>query len=119
MSTFPVDGLKVQLLVKMNSNYYSTYNPFTRTDQSDTATSWKIPDYTVMDLHAAYDLPLGIGGLKPSLFFHMFNLTDEKYILQAVDNSKYNAWDGDHDADDAEVFFGLPLRWNAGVSINF
>ena len=23
------------------------------------------------------------------------------------------------DADDAEVFFGLPLRWNAGVSINF
>ena len=49
----------------------------------------------------------------------MFNLTDEKYILQAVDNSKYNAWDDDHDADDAEVFFGLPLRWNAGVSINF
>ena len=119
LSTFPIDGLKVQLLVRMNSNYYSTYNPFTRTDQSDTATSWKIPDYTVMDLHGAYDLPFGIGGLKPSLFFHMFNITDEKYILQAVDNSKYNAWDGDHDADDAEVFFGLPLRWNAGVSINF
>ena len=72
-----------------------------------------------MDLHAAYYLPLGIGGLKPSLFLHMFNITDEKYILQAVDNSQYNAWDDDHDADDAEVFFGLPLRWNVGVSINF
>ena len=109
----------MQFLVKMNSNYYSTFNSFTRTSQSDRATSWKIPDYTVMDLNAAYDLPFGLGGLKPSLFLHMFNLTDEKYIPQAVDNSKYNARDGDHDADDAEVFFGLPMKWNAGISINF
>ena len=53
------------------------------------------------------------------MFLNVFNLTDEKYILEAVDNSKYNAHDKDHDADDAEVFFGLPFRWNTGIAINF
>jgi len=33
--------------------------------------------------------------------------------------SDISAHSADQDADDAEVFFGLPLRWNAGVSINF
>ena len=31
----------------------------------------------------------------------------------------WSNWDGVGDADDAEVFFGLPMRWNAGISINF
>ncbi len=119
VSVFPLDGLTAQLITRMNSDYYATYNPFDRTDASDTGTPWKIPDYTVIDLHASYDLPISFGRVKPSLFVHVFNLTDEKYILQAVDNSEYNAWDDDHDADDAEVFFGLPMRWNTGIRINF
>ena len=120
ISLFPIEGFKAQLLTRMNANYYSTFNPFSRTSSGDSGiNSWKIPDYTVIDLHASYNLPVNIAGVNPTVFLHVFNLTDEKYILQAVDNSQYSAWDQDHDADDAEVFFGLPMRWNLGLSVNF
>ena len=119
-SFFPIEGLKAQLLARANSDFYSYFNPFNRTDAAESGiTSWKIPDYSVLDFHASYSLPINIGSVKPRLFVNVFNLTDEKYILEAVDNSKYNAHDKDHDADDAEVFFGLPFRWNTGISINF
>jgi hypothetical protein len=41
------------------------------------------------------------------------------YIQDATDNSKYNGWDNDHDADDAEVFLGSPRYFNAGINISF
>jgi len=117
-SFFPIEGLKAQLLARANSDFYSYFNPFNRTDAAESGiTSWKIPDYSVLDFHASYTLPTNI--LPTRIFLNVFNLTDEKYILEAVDNSQYNAHDGDHDADDAEVFFGLPFRWNTGIAINF
>ncbi|MDZ7776661.1 MAG: hypothetical protein U5L09_14140 [Bacteroidales bacterium] len=50
---------------------------------------------------------------------HIFNLLDEVYVQDATDNSRYNGFDGDHDADDAEVFLGLPRMINAGIRVNF
>ena len=44
---------------------------------------------------------------------------DEVYIQDATDNSQYNAWDDDHDADDAEVFFGLPAYINFGLTLTY
>jgi len=49
----------------------------------------------------------------------VFNALDEVYIQDAVDNSNYNAWDKNHGPDDAEVFFGLPRSFNAGIAFNF
>ena len=85
ISLFPIEGLKAQLLTRMNANYYSTFNPFSRTSSGDSGiNSWKIPDYTVIDLHASYNLPVNIAGVKPTVFLHVFNLTDEKYILSNI-----------------------------------
>ena len=53
------------------------------------------------------------------MFVHILNLMDETYIQDATDNDQYNSWDQDHDADDAAVFFGAPLRYNLGVAIKF
>ncbi|MCB0749320.1 MAG: TonB-dependent receptor, partial [Ignavibacteriae bacterium] len=77
---------------------------------------------TVVDLHAAYDIPLDLGGVNLQLFGHVFNLFDEIYVQDALDNSPYNAYTGNgvtHAADDAEVFLGLPRSFNAGISIQF
>ena len=41
------------------------------------------------------------------------------YIQDSVDNSEYSSWDDDHDADDAEVFMGLPRFFNVGFSITY
>jgi hypothetical protein len=53
------------------------------------------------------------------IFAHVLNLFNKTYILDAIDNSSFNGWDDDHDADDAEVFLGLGTRFNVGVQFNF
>ena len=60
-----------------------------------------------------------MGGVGVTLFAHVFNALDATFIQDATDNSRYNAWDKDHDADDAEVFFGLPRTFNIGLSLTY
>lgn len=118
-SVFPTSGSMAQLVVKHYRNNYADWDPFGRTDKTDRKQSWKAPNYSVIDFHAFYDLPFSLGKTKIRLFAHVFNLLDATYIQDAVDNSKYNAFDKDHDADDAEVFFGLPRTFNLGLSLNY
>ena len=49
---------------------------------------------------------------------NVFNLFDNTYIQDAVDNSRFNGFDGDHDADDAEVFLGYLRSVNFGIQIS-
>jgi outer membrane receptor protein involved in Fe transport len=73
-----------------------------------------------MDFHAGYNLR--VGGVNATIFANVFNLLDEVYIQDAVDNSSFNAYDADgksHAADDAEVFLGLPRNVNFGVTVRF
>ena len=49
-------------------------------------------------------------------------LLDEVYIQDAVDNSRYNAepWRvNNHQANAAEVYFGMPTSFNLGLKVNF
>jgi len=115
----PVKGLSLQGIYRHYANYYAQYNAQNRIDPFDRKQSWKIPSYSLVDFHAAYDLPLDVNGIKFQVFAHVFNALDETFIQDATDNSKYNAWDKDHDADDAEVFFGLPRTFNVGISIAY
>ncbi len=118
-SIFPVDGLRLQGVVKHYRDHYADFNPFSRTSPDDRVQSWRAPNYSLVDLHASYDLPLNFGSARPFLFVNVFNLLDETYIQDAVDNSQFNAFDRDHDADDAEVYFGLPRTFNVGLSLRF
>ena len=119
-SLFPMPGLTAKMVYKYYDNHYADWSPFDRTDDSSEGIeSWKTPAYGLVDLHAKYDLPINLGNTRIQAFLHVFNLLDEQYIQDAVDNSQYNSWDQDHDADDAEVFLGLPMNWNMGVTVNF
>lgn len=114
-----IKNLTLKADYRYYTNFYSNFNALDRTDEGDRVQSWKVPNYGVMDLHLFYDLPLSTSDFSVSLFAHVFNALDEVYIQDAVDNSQFNAFDGDHDADDAEVFFGLPRNFNAGFVIRF
>lgn len=116
-SVFPIRGLMTQVSFRYYTNHYAQWDPFSRTDPNDRTQSWKAPSYSVIDLHAAYDVPLNFRGVNLQFFLHVFNLLDQEYIQDAVDNSRYNGFDGDHDADDAEVFFGLPRSFNLGLVV--
>ena len=130
LSLFPSGGLYLQLVGKSFGKHYANFDPFSRTDIKESGIqSWQPPGYTVFDFHASYSLsdemsaPFG-GNVK--LFIHGFNILDALYIQDATDNSRFNGYrDEDeadrgrlsHQADDAEVFVGYPRSLNFGFRI--
>lgn len=118
---FPVKGLKLQFIMRHNSNHYAEFNPADRGDETDREQVWKTPSYTVFDAHANYQLPLK-GKLGVNIFFHAFNLGNTFYVQDAVDNSRYNGYYGEdgelsHTVNSAEVYLGLPFNFNLGVKV--
>ncbi|MDA3861841.1 MAG: TonB-dependent receptor [Melioribacteraceae bacterium] len=120
-TVFPIKGMTFQVLFSMYSNMYANWNVLSRTDATDREQSWQTPSYNLLDVHFNYTLPFNLGGTTFTVFAHAFNLLDTIYIQDAVDNSSYNGISGatSHSAQRAEVFFGTPQSFNAGVSIAF
>ena len=112
----PISNLSARLRGFTYAQHYSDFTPLDRIG-GDNVQPWKIPGTTFYNLHLAYDVSSLFDGTQ--LFFNMLNVTDEFYISDALDNSPYNAFDSDHDADDAEVYLGLPRRYNFGFRVNF
>ncbi len=113
----PIDPLSLTFVGTSYLRHFSDFDPITRDDPNDRAQTWKVPNYSVFNLHLNYELDGVLEGA--SFFANVFNIFDEVYIQDATDNSRFNSFDDDHDADDAEVFFGLPRRYNFGVRVNF
>lgn len=114
-----IKGLTAKVDYRYYTDFYANFNALDRTDEGDRTQSWEVPSYGVVDLHLFYDVPMNTDEYSISVFAHVFNALNAVYIQDAVDNSQFNAFDGDHDADDAEVFFGLPRNFNAGFTIRF
>ena len=98
----PIKGLYVRGTMWSYDKNYADWSPAAREvkgSSTDRVQVWEAPGYNRMDLHAYYNLPISIAGANLQVFAHVFNLTDAVYIQDAVDNSQYNAWDSDHDAD--------------------
>jgi hypothetical protein len=73
-------------------------------------------------MHASYalgDLIPVAGGGDVRLFVNVHNVFDQVFVQDAVDNSAFNSFDGDHDADNAEIFLGYPRNINLGFQITF
>lgn len=128
VTVFPVPGLQAQLVWRFYDQYYSDFDPFSRSDSSDRAQVWQIPSYSLVDFNLAYRVPGTVAGMDVTIFGHVFNVLDELFVQDATDNSAFNAWTGDrdpitnptgrmHKADDAEVYPGLPRTFNAGFRI--
>lgn len=125
VSVDPTDNFHFQIVGKSFFDHYSDFDPIGRTydpnspGSADREQVWKAPNYTVLDAHFQYQIKDMFEGANIELFLNIYNALDAVYIQDATDNSPFNGYDYDHDADDAEVFFGLPRRFNAGVSVKF
>ncbi len=134
VTIFPAPGLQAQLLWRYYDNYYAEFDPFSRTSMVGRGEQvWQIPAYSLFDLHFSYNIPAKIAGADVTLFAHVFNLFNELYVEDAVDNSEFNGYygndtdrnndgnvnflDGLHRADDAEIYPGLPTTFNLGFNI--
>ena len=119
-----IKGMSIGLNYRHYSKFYANWNVFDREDEEldadgNNVQSWQLPAFSIMDLNFNYTLPFDMNGVTVDVFAHVLNLTDALYIQDASDNSRYNAFDDDHDADDAEVNLGMPRRFNAGLTVNF
>jgi iron complex outermembrane recepter protein len=122
LSVMPIDKMTIQGVWRYYTNYYSNFSPQSRTSATDRGQVWKVPSYSLFDLHFSYILPVNISGVGLQLFAHVFNVFDKLYISDATDNSAFNAYTTNgvnHSADDAEVFMGLPRTFNVGVRLNY
>lgn len=120
----PFDGFRAIAEYRYYAKHFSNYSPEDRTlDQAPDADqriqTWQVPNYGVVDLHLSYNLPIKASSYQIEAFAHVFNVMNKMYIQDAFDNSPYNAFDRDHDADDAEVFLGLPRNYNIGFVVRF
>jgi len=119
----PQEGAQVQFLMRNYRAHWSLWSPesyeYTPGETPFRGSPWQVPDYSVLDIHALYDLPVEVGSGSLSAFVHVFNALDAKYVTDAVNNSKYNSWDKNNDADDAEVFVGAPMSFNVGLQYSF
>ncbi|MCB0495394.1 MAG: TonB-dependent receptor [Cyclobacteriaceae bacterium] len=115
----PVKAFSLKLDYRYYTKYYSEFDPVSRTDENDRTQSWQVPNYDVVDLHAFYTLPLRTEKADLQIFAHVFNLMDDVYVQDAIDNSSFNSYNDDHSADDAEVFLGLPRNINFGFTLRF
>jgi len=117
-------GLQTEVAWRFYGDYYSLFDPFTRTDPADRSQVWKIPSYNLIDLHLAYKIPGQVAGLDVTVFGHVFNLLNELYVQEATDNSQYNGYKVNgqyyesHSASSAEVYVGLPTTFNAGFRVD-
>jgi len=125
-SVYPVSGVMAQVVFRHYRDHYANWDPFSRTNPDEEGVqSWMAPNYSVIDLHASYNLPFNISGIKMKLMAHVFNALDAEYIQDALDNSPYNAYKvngaiaNPHKADAAEVFMGLPRTFNVGLSLSY
>ena len=120
-TVFPTRGLSVKVQGLYYNDYYADYNAETRTDPTDRAQAWQIPSYTTYDLHVNYKLPLDLDRYEISLFAHVFNLTDEVYVSDATDNSRFEGISGapSHSPQRSEAFLGRPISYNLGVKVKF
>ena len=122
-TVFPEKNARLQLAYRYYANYYADWDPTSRIvfdgAAPDRTQSWKVPSYGLLEFHGSYTLPSKPAGINFTIFVHIFNILDKLYISDAVDNSLYNGFDEDHDADDSEVYMGLPRRFNLGLTISY
>lgn len=121
LEVFPLKQWNIQLIGKYYGNHWADWDPLSRDNEDDKGQVWKTPAYTCLDLNTQYVIPTK-GDLDMTVFLHIFNVFDEIFVQDAVDNSPYNGYYGtddqySHEAWTAEVFLGLPRVFNFGVII--
>ena len=141
-SFFPATGLTLSAVGKFYRMHFAEFDPSSRCigDVAEagacdvTYTSaraaevmernqpWQTPSYGLVDAHFSYELgnliPVA-GGADVRFFTNIYNVFNTLYVQDARDNSAFNGFDLDHDADDAEVFLGIPRNINLGFQVTF
>ncbi|MBD0402105.1 TonB-dependent receptor [Flammeovirga sp. EKP202] len=106
-----IKGLRIGADFNFFGDNYADFDPTDRTDSEDRAQSWRLEDYSVVDMNINYKFKLG--KLDTSIFGNIDNIFDTTYITDATDGT-------DHTALSArQVYYGWGRSWSMGMKLKF
>ncbi len=123
----PIKGLYIKGRITWFSRYYSEFDPITLDpnyypgsfdENGKPRDSWRIPDYSLVDLHMGYSRKFGKyrGGLR----LNVINLLGTKYISDAQNNDQYVGQStNSFDARSASTFMGMGRRFTLSLKFSF
>lgn len=113
----PVKRAYIRLRATFFAQNYADFAPETSTGINAGRQSWRIPDYTLYDLHAGYTFDLDGQSLR--LGASVFNLLDIFYVSDAQNNDNFTRFTNtqNFDAASASVFPGLGRRFNINLTL--
>jgi iron complex outermembrane recepter protein len=118
----PVKGLYVEGGGTFFDRYYADFNPEECTDpEGNPVDSWKIPAYTLLDMHAGYRFKLkSMENIGFTFKLNVLNVLDGMYISDAKNNDTYIQRNfSSFDARSASVFMGAGRQVTASLKIIF
>lgn len=124
LSVHPVMNSYLQASFRYYQNQFASWNPAANLEEPLNAGQlWEIPAYYLIDLHAGFTI-LTNSRYRIGLKGHVFNLLNEIYVQDALNNGALNELPGDSDnyinsASSASVYIGLPRTFSAGIQLTF
>lgn len=113
-----LDGLQIGADVNYYARHYADFSAIDRTNAQDRAQSWKLPDYSTVDLNISYTLKFN--KCMVQFFGNVNNLFNTEYISEAVDNVITPAkGELGHQSENALVWYGFGTTWTAGIKVSF
>lgn len=97
---------------------YSKFSPEDRDDPDDRADSYRLPNYSVMDMRIGWSFKLA--GLDSYASMNVYNALNTMYRAEGWDNVQRNAAGNyAHDAENFAGFWGWGRNYNFSLRINF
>ncbi|MDF1571257.1 MAG: carboxypeptidase-like regulatory domain-containing protein [Bacteroidales bacterium] len=123
LSVYPLKHSYIRAGFRYYGQHYSTWNPIVDLT-SESQILWEIPAYYIIDLHGGFTLMAGTT-YRIAFKGHIFNLLDELYISDAVNNGSLQTLpeaevnEYANSAASASVFIGLPRTYSIGINVLF
>lgn len=122
LSVHPLLNSYIQANFRFFRSHFAAWNPVAAMHYPGEQL-WELPEYYLIDLHAGYTIVTN-SRFRIALYGHVFNLLDELYIQDAMDNGALIDLPGDpqeyiNSAAAATVFTGLPRTYSFGARISF
>lgn len=93
---------------RYNARMYADFDPSRRNNANDRAQSYRVPSYSVFDLHAGYDIQLSHCNIN--FYASVNNLFDKFYIERGTDGVTHNL-------DSFSGYWGFGRTFSFGVKV--
>jgi iron complex outermembrane recepter protein len=93
-----------------NDKLFASFDPALRTDPDDRSQPFKIPSYSLVDIHIYF--PFRLENFPASLSLNCFNLFDSQHILRGEDGAGHNL-------ETFAGFWDFGRNFNVALKVNF